>query len=137
LASRERTDRLDLRDHEEISGHLVQRAHLAHPVKMVQLVLLVLLELPALKETVDQVDLLGSRVWSELLDQLELQDLLVHLATKECKVHRVPQVRLAHQVHMVTQDLKDLQDQLVLQELRGLLEIQVTLGLLVNRDQLV
>lgn len=27
LASRERTDRLDLRDHEEISGHQVQQAH--------------------------------------------------------------------------------------------------------------
>jgi hypothetical protein len=62
LASRERTDRLDPRDHEEISGHPVQQAHLAHQVKMVQLVLLVLLELPDLKETVDQMDLLGSRV---------------------------------------------------------------------------
>lgn len=137
LASRERTDRLDLRDLEEISGHQVQQAHLAHQVKMVQLGLLVLLDLPALKETVDQMDLLGSRVWSELVDQLELQDLLVHLETKECKVHKVPQARLAHQVHMVTPDLKDLQGQLVLQELRDLLEIQVTLGHLVNRDQLV
>lgn len=104
---------------------------------MVQLVLPVLLDLQALKETVGLMDLLDSRVLLELLDQLELQDLLVHLETKECKVHRVPQARLAHQVHMVTPDLKDLRDQLVLQELQGLLEIQVTLGHLVNRDQLV
>lgn len=60
--SRERMGRLDLRDHEGILGHQVQRAHLVHRVKMDLLVLQVLQDRQVLKGTVDQMGLPDSKV---------------------------------------------------------------------------